>query len=75
MKTQIIVKVEATVIDSVHIYVPCPFCKKRRTKRVHRFGSDNNLSNRVESRGSHCITKIDADINFLIYITSNTIRI
>ena len=47
--------IHAYAINDVHIIVKCP-CKKECYKRpYHRHGSSGNLSNRVESRCSHCL--------------------
>jgi len=58
--------VEASVIDQIHFFFDCPFCKGR-----HQHGSCGDFNNRVESRSSHCQKWRG---NFEIHITDNTKR-
>jgi hypothetical protein len=58
--------VEAFEVDSIHFKYNCPICSK-----VHQHGSCNELHNRIEFRGSHCLKNKE---NIEIHITDNTKR-
>ena len=77
-----IVEVNADCISKTTIYIRCPLCRSSYYKngnprwnasvKGHLFGSNGDLSNRVEYRISHC----DKGGNqFKIIIDDNTKRI
>lgn len=79
------IEVIAKKIDNTHFYYECPLCwskyKKNgtpysRAKRlIHHHGSDNDLSNRIETRSHHGDYLHCNDIqNFKILITDETVR-
>lgn len=60
----------AHFVDGIHIYV---FCNNVNcSSKCHLYGSCGDLSNRVESRTSHC--PLATDNNLRIHITNMTIR-
>ena len=88
--SQITVKTTAIAITPTHIYIACPFCPRQnrpnaKYSRIHTFGSNGNLNDRVEYRGGDCDTgrylkrlkyaKYNPpSVNFQIFIDNNTKR-
>ena len=80
-----IVEVNADCISKTTIYIRCPLCRSSYYKngnprwnasiKGHLFGSNGNLSNRVEYRVSHCDQEVGGSSNLKIIIDNNTKRI
>ena len=74
MKTKITIETEAKEINRHYLLVECPRCKKSnhsKFNKIHQHGSNNNLDNRIEHRGGHCV---NYNTHFIIHITDNTKR-
>ena len=74
-KPLINLSIVANAIDTNHIYIVCPFCKKSKhstKQKTHLHGSDRNLENRIEIRSGHC-NHFNSVFN--IHITDETERI
>ena len=61
---------EAYAVNDQHIYFKCPF---HRGKVVIKHGSEGNLTNRIEHRGTHCNCN-ETKKGYYIKITDNTHR-
>ena len=82
------IDVEAIKIDRTHIHYVCPYCKSRYNKDgkpskrckpvIHRHGSNNDLSNRIEHRSHDKVYNFPknniAHSGVYIHITDNTKR-
>ena len=71
----------AKTIDDVYFTYECTNCwtkynkdgepAKTAKRQIHKYGSEGNLENRVENRGSHCMKN---NKEMKIHITNQTIR-
>lgn len=78
--------VHCDMIDQSHMCFTCPMCFTKYNKngmpslrgksQVHRHGSSNDLSDRIEHRLPHCVLPNNKPRNysFKIVIDKNTIR-